>query len=90
MQAVDILNTIAKAYDDEIVGLYPNLLERLSVVPFEENKEMCFNVLEYYNKEKSEILKNRDSETNRGHIGEDFDCTVSSYEEFFKNWNLCV
>lgn len=91
MQAVDILNTIAKANEEEIVGLYPNLLKRFSNVPFDNNKQVCSDVLEYYNREKSEILKSRDSETNRGHIGEDFDCTIDSYEEFFKKLeSLCM
>ena len=91
MQAVDILNTIAKSYEEEVVGLYPDLLKRFSIVPFDETKQMCSDVLEYYNREKSQILKKRDSETNRGHIGEAFDCTVSSYEEFFKKLeSLCM
>lgn len=87
MQAVDILNTIAKTNDEEVVGLYPDLLKRFSAVPFEDLKERCSEALEYYNKEKSEILRNRDSETN-SHIGENFDCTVNSYEEFFKKLEL--
>lgn len=84
MQCLDILNTIAKDNDEEVVGLYPDILKRFSSTPFEENKECCEAALRYYVTNKSEILKKRESETNKNHIEESSEYSVKSYEDFFK------
>lgn len=83
MQCLDILNTIAKNNEEEVVGLYPNVLERFYAIPFDENKKNCEAALEYYITEKSKILKNRDSETNRSYLDEVSEYNVESYEDFF-------
>lgn len=84
MQCLDILNTIAKENEEEVVGLYPDILKRFSCVPFEENRKNCEETLKYYIKEKSEILKKRDSETNKNYMDATTECSLESYEDFFR------
>lgn len=83
MQCIDILNTIVKDNEDEVVGLYPDVLKKFSTVPFTENKNNCKKALEYYIKEKTEILKDRSSEKNKNYLTDVFECNVESYEDFF-------
>lgn len=83
MQCLDILNTIVKDNEEEVIGLYSDVLKKFSTVPFEENKINCEAALKYYIKEKSEILKNRGSETNRNYLNDVFEYNVESYEDFF-------
>lgn len=84
MQCLDILNTIAKEYEEEVVGLYPDVMKRFSCIPFKENKKNCEEVLKYYIKGKSEILKNRESETNKSYMNEASEYSLESYEDFFR------
>lgn len=83
MQCLDILNTIAKDYEEEVVGLYPEVLERFSSIPFAENKEKCKAALEYYITNKSKILSNRESETNKNYLDSVTEYNIESYEDFF-------
>ncbi len=83
MQCLDILNTIAKDNEEEVVGLYSEVLERFYSVPFAENKENCEAALKYYITEKSKILNNRPSETNKNNLDDVIEYNVESYEDFF-------
>lgn len=82
-QCIDILNTIVKDNEEEVVGLYTDVLKKFSTVPFADNKKNCEAALEYYITEKSKILKNRGSEKNKNFLNDVFEYNVESYEDFF-------
>lgn len=83
-QALDIANTVLGGK----VGLYYDVLNKLHETPFEENKELCEQVLSNYQEEKRKVFSSRKSEKE---LGEEIDVTVSSYDEFLeKLQRLCV
>lgn len=86
-QALDIINSVLGGN----VGFYPDVYEALSSMPFEENRELCNDLLNRYQDEKRNALENRSSER---HVLETFDrinIDVQSYEHFFNILEkLCV
>lgn len=74
-QALDILNSVL----GEKVGFYQDVYASLEETPFEENKNLCEQLLSLYQKEKRDVFKKRSSEN--GSIDE-IDTTVNSYTEF--------
>ena len=83
MQALDIANSLL----NDSVGYYPQILERLSEFPFEDNKIALSNILAAYNSEKTALLKKRKGEENRQPL--DINPNVSSYEDFLKKMERC-
>lgn len=90
MQALDIANTLlSNDYNPEATGFYPEVLQKMKKTPFEDVKEDCEKLLEYYKTRKLEILNKRE---NRKAIDLSMlvDLTVNSYEEFLsKLEKLC-
>ena len=86
-QALDIFNTLA---GEEAIGLYTQITKKLGSEPFEENKNICEQILERYHKEKYALLIKRSNIT-ADDLYQNFDYSVSSYEEFFqKLTKLCI
>ena len=83
-QTLDILNSILGGN----VGFYSDVYNKLSSTPFEENSEVCHNLLELYQKEKREVFSRRTSED--GSI-EEIQISVNSYSEFMETLeHLCT
>lgn len=86
-QALDIFNTLV---GEEAIGLYTQITKKLGSEPFEENKNICEQILERYHKEKYALLIKRSNIT-ADDLYQNFDYSVSSYEEFFqKLTKLCI
>lgn len=84
LQTLDILNSVLGCN----VGFYPDVFERLSSTPFEDNREDCNKLLELYQKEKREVFSRRTSED--GSI-EEIQISVNSYNEFMETLErLCT
>lgn len=86
-QALDIINCVL----GQNIGFYSDIMDSLKESPFEENKELCEELIRLYQSEKREALAGRSSER---HILESFDeieTEVNSYEEFYlKLEKLCI
>lgn len=83
-QALDVINSVLGGS----VGFYEEVLQCLTQTPFEDNKEACETLLNYYQKEKRNLFSNRSSES--GSI-EEIDTSVTSYDEFIRKMDyLCV
>lgn len=76
-QALDILNSVLGGN----IGFYFDILSKLEQTPFEENKSLCFDLLNTYQADKRGALANRDSER---HILSSFgevDINIHSYND---------
>ena len=86
-QAIDIANCVL----GKNVGFYSDIINKLEETPFEENKELCIELLRLYQAEKRNALSNRPSEK---HVLESFgeiEIDIHSYEDFFITLEkLCV
>ena len=75
LQSLDILNSVLGGN----VGFYGDVLEKLNETDFEENRELCNELLRKYQDEKHDVFSQRTSED--GSI-EKKEINVNSYEEF--------
>ena len=86
-QALDIVNCVL----GKNVGFYNDIINKLQETPFEDNKELCTELLRLYQSEKRNALDGRQSEK---HVLESFDeieINVHSYEDFYTTLEkLCV
>lgn len=83
-QALDILNSVLGGN----VGFYSDIVEKLNETDFEDNKELCNELLKKYQDEKHEVFSRRTSED--GSI-EKREINVQSYEEFISTLEyLCT
>lgn len=83
-QALDIFNSVL----GEDIGFYNNIYEKLNETDFEENRELCNELLSKYQEEKREVFNRRTSES--GSI-EEIEIDVHSYEEFISTLEyLCT
>ena len=74
-QALDILNCVLGGN----IGFYADVLDRLNATDFEDNRELCNELLNKYQEEKHEVFSRRTSE--EGSIEKE-DIDVNSYDEF--------
>lgn len=83
-QALDILNSVLGGN----IGFYNNIYEVLNETEFEENRELCNELLSKYQKEKIEVINSRTSESKSI---KEIEIDVHSYDEFVKTLeNLCI
>lgn len=83
-QALDILNSVLGGN----VGFYNNIYEKLIQTDFEDNRELCNELLLKYQEEKREVFNRRKSES--GSI-EEIQIDVHSYDEFISTLeHLCT
>lgn len=83
-QALDILNSVLGGN----VGFYSDVVEKLHETDFDENRELCNELLKKYQDEKHEVFSRRTSE--EGSI-EKKDIDVHSYDEFISTLEfLCT
>lgn len=83
-QALDILNSVLGGN----VGFYYDVMEKLTETEFNDNKELCNELLRKYQDEKHEVFSRRTSED--GSI-EKTEIDVHSYEEFISTLEfLCI
>lgn len=83
-QALDILNSVLGGN----VGLYNNIYEKLNTTDFEENRELCNELLSKYQEEKRAVFDGRRSESGGMEI---IDIDVHSYDEFISTLRrLCT
>ena len=83
-QALDILNSVLGGN----IGFYNNIHEKLYETDFEDNRELCNELLSKYQEEKREVFNRRTSES--GSI-EEIEIDVHSYEEFISTLeHLCT
>ena len=87
IQAIDILNFILTDEDNEIIGLYPDILKKLNEKPFAEEKENCEMLLKIYKDRKIELINNR--KTSKKIIPSSLpDVEVNSYDEFLNKFEF--
>lgn len=86
-QALDIVNCVL----GRNVGFYSDVMSTLKERPFEENQELCTQLIQLYQSEKRNALAARSSER---HILESFgeiETGITSYEDFYlKLEKLCI
>ena len=83
-QALDILNSVLGGN----VGFYNSIYEKLNETDFEDNRELCNELLSRYQEEKRAVFNRRTSES--GSI-EEIEIDVHSYEEFISTLeHLCI
>ena len=83
-QALDILNSVLGGS----IGCYNNIHEKLYETDFEDNRELCNELLSRYQEEKREVFNRRTSEN--GSI-EEIEIDVHSYDEFISTLEyLCT
>ena len=83
-QALDILNSVLGSN----IGFYNNIYEKLNETDFEDNRELCNELLSKYQEEKREVFNRRTSES--GSI-EEIKIDVHSYNEFISTLeHLCT
>lgn len=86
-QALDVINCVL----GKNIGFYSDVISKLNETPFEENRELCIELIKLYQTEKCKVLEGRSSEK---HILDSFDMIdteVNSYEEFYsKLEKICV
>lgn len=83
-QALDILNSVL----GRNIGFYNNIYEKLNETAFEENRELCNELLAKYQKEKREVFKGRRSEDPSI---DEIDIDIHSYDEFISTLEyLCT
>ena len=83
-QALDILNSVLGGN----VGFYNSIYEKLNETDFEDNRELCNELLSRYQEEKRAAFNRRTSES--GSI-EEIEIDVHSYEEFISTLeHLCI
>lgn len=83
-QALDILNSVLGGN----IGFYNNVHEKLNETDFEDNRELCNELLSKYQEEKREVFNRRTSES--GSI-EEIEIDVHSYDEFVSTLeHLCT
>lgn len=83
-QALDILNSVLGGN----IGFYNNIHEKLNETDFEDNRELCNELLSKYQEEKREVFNRRTSES--GSI-EEIKIGVHSYDEFISTLeHLCT
>lgn len=83
-QALDILNSVLGSN----VGFYSDVMEKLYETDFNENRELCNELLRMYQDEKHEVLSRRTSEDSSI---EKIEIDVHSYEEFVSTLeSLCT
>ena len=83
-QALDILNSVLGSN----IGFYNNIYEKLNETDFEDNRELCNELLSKYQEEKREVFNRRTSES--GSI-EEIKIDVQSYNEFISTLeHLCT
>lgn len=80
-QALDILNSVLGGN----VGFYNNIYEKLNQTDFEDNRQLCNELLSKYQEEKREVFNRRTSES--GSI-EEIEIDVRSYDEFISTLEL--
>lgn len=83
-QALDILNSVLGGN----VGFYSDIIEKLYETDFEDNRELCNDLLKMYQDEKHELFSRRTSEDSSI---EKKDIDIHSYEEFISTLEfLCT
>ena len=83
-QALDILNSVLGGN----IGFYNNIREKLNETDFEDNRELCNELLSKYQEEKRELFNRRTSES--GSIDE-IEINVNSYDDFISTLeHLCI
>jgi len=83
-QALDILNSVLGGN----VGFYNDIFAKLNETDFEDNRELCNELLVTYQKEKRDVFNRRASES--GSIDE-IEIDVNSYDEFVSTLDhLCT
>lgn len=83
-QALDILNSVLGGN----IGFYNNIHEKLNETDFEDNRELCNELLSKYQEEKREVFNRRTSES--GSI-EEIEIDVHSYDDFISTLErLCT
>ena len=83
-QALDILNSVLGGN----IGFYDNIRKKLNETDFEDNRELCNELLSKYQKEKREVIDRRISET--ASI-EEIEIDVHSYDDFISTLeHLCT
>ena len=80
-QALDILNSVLGGN----VGFYNNIFAKLIQTDFEENRQLCNELLSKYQEEKRNVFNRRTSES--GSI-EEIEIDVRSYDEFISTLEL--
>lgn len=83
-QTLDLLNSVLGGQ----IGFYPDIFDKLEETPFEENKELCEELLRLYQREKRDVFSNRSSED--GSIDE-IEISINDYESFVETLEqLCT
>lgn len=86
VQALDIVNCLLK---NDKTMLYPQIIEKLSETSFEENKNVCIQVLKNYYENKKSILAKRQN-AQELEFDDDF-FSLENYEDFInKLEKICV
>ena len=84
LQALDILNSVLGGH----VGFYHEIIDKLEETPFEENKDLCEELLSRFQNDKRSMFDNRTSES--ASIDK-MDISINSYDEFIKRlYDLCT
>ncbi len=85
-QALDIANSVLGGK----VGFYPEVLDKLSETPFEENRKNLQILLNRYKEDKIQQLSSRHTEKDQTEY-KNIDTSVNSYEEFLEKLEkLCT
>ena len=86
VQALDIANCLLK---NDNPMLYSQIIEKLKETSFEENKNVCIQVLKNYYENKKSILAKRQN-AQELEFGDEFFC-IENYEDFInKLEKLCI
>ena len=86
-QALDIFNSVLGGN----VGFYPDIISRLEMTPFEDNKLLCLELLNFYQKDKRNALFGRSSERHILDSFEELRIDIHSYNDVLSVMEkLCV
>ena len=80
-QALDILNSVLGGN----VGFYSDVIEKLNETNFEENRDLCNELLKLYQDEKYKVISRRTSEADSF---EKREIDVNSYDEFISTLEM--
>ena len=85
IQTIDIINFLT----DSDTCIYSELMTQLKAEPFEQNKDVCEKVLQFYQTEKRKTVNSR--KTSKEITIKDILTSAESYEEFVKKLcSLCI
>ncbi len=87
LQALDITNCVL----GKNVGLYYDVIKKLNETSFDDNKDLCVELIKLYQSEKRAVLEGRASEKYILETFDEIETEVSSYEDFYQKLEkLCI